>query len=103
MANQEKDLINGTNQEGNGKTGKGKFKGFVDMAHRKYDALRYSKAGKWGMRVLTMLTIGATGKYCYDKGKASVTPTVVTIEKIPETEEPAETPAEEEKSATEEV
>lgn len=102
MANQEKGIIEGTNQEGNGKTREGKFKGFVDMAHRKYDALRYSKAGKWGMRVLTMLTIGATGKFCYDKGKASVTPTVVTIEKIPETE-PAETPAEEEKSATEEA
>lgn len=99
MANQEKDLINGTNQEG--KTGKGKFKGFVDVAHRKYDAFRYSKAGKWTARVLTLITLGATGKFCYDKGKAAAVPTVVTIEKIPETE-PAETPAEAE-SATEEV
>lgn len=76
------------------------LKGFLDGMHRKYDAVRYSKAGKWIARGLTALAIAGTGKACYDKGiakgKASVTPTVVTIEKLPETETPAETPAEEE-------
>lgn len=81
------------------------FKGLLDKAHRAYDAIRYSKAGKWAARGLTLLTIGGTAKYAYDKGvvkgKASVVPTVVTIEKIPEAEAPAETPAEE--SAVEEA
>ena len=76
------------------------LKGFLDGLHKKYDAVRYSKAGKWVMRGLTVLTVAGTGKACYDKGiakgKASVVPTVVTIEKTPETEAPAETPAEEE-------
>ena len=100
------------NPNGNGAAGeqppKGKtgFKGLFEKAHRTYDAIRYSKAGKWGARVVTLLTIGSTAKYAYDKGvakgKASVVPTVVTIEKIPETEAPAETPAEEE-SAVEEA
>ena len=100
MANQEKDLINGTNQEGNGKTKESKLKALASAAIRKYDAVRYSKGGKIAAKVLTLFGLVTTGKYCYDKGKASVTPTVVTIEKIPE--EPAETPAEAE-SATEEA
>lgn len=82
------------------------FKGLLDKVHRTYDAIRYSKAGKWAARGLTLLTIGGTAKYAYDKGvvkgKASVVPTVVTIEKIPEAEAPAETPAEDE-SAVEEA
>lgn len=99
MSNQEKGLIEGTNQEGNGKTRESKLKALVDTVHRKYDAVRYSKAGKVAAKVLTGIVVGVTGKICYDKGKASVTPTVVTIERIPETEEPAETPAEEESAA----
>ena len=99
---------NGNNQGNNlpvnaGQPGTPEKKGlkmFIDGLHRKYDAVRYSKAGKWVMRGLTLLTIGGTAKAAYDKGfrkgKASVTPTVVTIEKLPETETPAETPAEEE-------
>ena len=99
---------NGNNQGNNlpvnaGQPGKPEKKGlktFIDGLHRKYDAVRYSKAGKWVMRGLTVLTIGGTAKVAYDKGiakgKASVAPTVVTIEKLPETETPAETPAEEE-------
>ena len=87
---------NGNNQGNNlpvnaGQPGTPEKKGlktFIDGLHRKYDAVRYSKAGKWVMRGLTLLTIA--------KGKASVTPTVVNIEKLPETETPAETPAEEE-------
>lgn len=74
------------------------LKTFFDGLHRKYDAIRYSKAGKWVARGLTALAIGGVGKACYDKGvakgKASVTPTVVTIEPIP-AEEATETPAEE--------
>lgn len=102
MANQEKDLNKeGTNQKGSGKTKESKLKALASAAIRKYDTVRYSKGGKIAAKVLTLITLGATGKYCYDKGKASVTPTVVTIEKIPETE-PAETPAEAE-SATEEA
>ena len=92
---------NGNNQDNNlpvnaGQPKKG-LKTFVDGMRRKYDAIRYSKAGKWVARGLTLLTIGGTAKVAYDKGKASVKPTVVTIEKIPEETDPAaETPAEEE-------
>ena len=95
---------NGNNQGNNlpvnaGQPKKG-LKTFVDTMRRKYDAVRYSKAGKWVARGLTLLAIGGTAKAAYDKGiekgKASVVPTVVTIEKIPEETDPAETPAEEE-------
>jgi hypothetical protein len=95
MANQN-GIINGNGQNGapqnQPKTG---LKGLLQKAHRKYDEIRYSKAGKWIMRGLTVATIGGTAKVAYDKGlakgKASVVPTVVTIEKIPdETETPAE-------------
>ena len=103
---------NGTiiNQNGNGAAAeqqprKGLTK-VIDTLRRKYDAVRYSKTGKLAAKVLTGATVLVTGKVCYDKGiakgKASVTPTIVTIEKIPETEAPAETPAEEE-SAVEEA
>ena len=77
------------------------LKGFLDGLHQKYDQIRYSKTGKWIMRGLTAATILGTGKACYDKGftkgKASVVPTVVTIEKLPENPEESteETPAEE--------
>lgn len=91
---------NGTNQ-GNVENGtqqqpKKGLKAFLDGLHRKYDAFRYSKTGKWIMRGVTAATIIGTGKVCYDKGKASVKPTIVTIEKIPD-EDPAteEAPAEE--------
>jgi hypothetical protein len=74
------------------------LKAFIDGLHRKYDAVRYSKAGKWVARGLTALAIAGTGKACYDKGiakgKASVVPTVVTVEPIP-AEETTEAPAEE--------
>lgn len=91
---------NGNNQGNNlpvnaGQPKKG-LKTFVDSMRRKYDAIRYSKTGKWVARGLTLLTIGGTAKVAYDKGRASVKPTVVTIEKIPEETDPAETPAEEE-------
>lgn len=87
----------GNNEQQQPKKG---LKAFIDDLHRKYDAIRYSKAGKWVVRGLTLLTIGGTAKVYYDKGKASVKPTIVTIEKIPEndpaTEEaPAEEAAEE--------
>lgn len=109
MANQENGVIN-PNEGGAAGTPQTKdkagFKGLIDKAHRAYDSFRYSKAGKWVMRGLTVLTVGGTAKFAYDKGiekgKASVVPTVVTIEKIPETDEaPAEAPAEE--SAVEEA
>lgn len=100
---------NGIIQNNEGNTGspepKKGIKAFVEKVHRGYDTVRYSKAGKWGARILTALTIGSAAKVAYDKGvekgKASVVPTVVTIEKIPEAEAPAETPAEE--SAVEEA
>lgn len=112
MSNQNQ---NGNNQGNNlpanaGQPGtpekKGGLKTFLDNVHKKYDAIRYSKTGKWVARGLTLLAVGGTAKTCFDKGfkkgQASVTPTVVTIEKLPETETPAETPAEE-KSEVEET
>lgn len=99
MENNKNGIIEGNNTANTGATKAPKtgLKGFIDGMHRKYDAIRYSKAGKWVMRGLTALTIGGTAKVAYDKGvlkgKASVTPTVVTIEKIPE--ETTEAPAEE--------
>lgn len=95
---------NGGNNTGNQPEKKG-LAGMADKAQRKLDALANSKAWRWGKRILTGAALALTGKVCYDKGfvkgKASVVPTVVTIEKLPETETPAETPAEE--SATEET
>ena len=91
---------NGNNLENGGNNGqqqpKKGLKAILDGLHRKYDAFRYSKTGKWIARGLTAATIIGTGKVCYDKGKASVKPTIVTIEKIPD-EDPAteEAPAEE--------
>lgn len=74
------------------------LKAFIDNIHRKYDAIRYSKTGKLVAKGLTLLAVGGTAKAYYDKGfkkgKASVTPTIVTVEKIPN-EETTETPAEE--------
>ena len=77
------------------------FKAFAEKVVRTYDAIRYSKAGKAAAKILTGLAIGSAAKVAYDKGfqkgKTSVTPTVITVEKIPETENaPAETPAEDE-------
>lgn len=95
---------NGGNNTGNQPEKKG-LAGMADKAQRKLDALANSKGWRWGKRILTGAALALTGKVCYDKGfskgKASVVPTVVTIEKLPETETPAETPAEE--SATEET
>lgn len=92
-----------TNPPANGK--KGGLKGFLNGIHRKYDAIRYSKAGKWIMRGLTVAAFGTASKVAYDKGvakgKASVVPTVVTIQPIEPEEEATGTPAEE--SAVEEV
>lgn len=103
MGNQNQIINNGQNGTGNQQPAKGGLKGFVGGLRRKYDAVRYSKAGKWIMRGLTLVTIGGTAKVAYDKGvakgKASVVPTVVTIERIPE-EEPETAP---EESAVEEA
>lgn len=72
------------------------LKAFLGVVRRKYDAIRYSKYGKIGAKLLTLAAIGETANVAYKKGKASVKPTVITIEKIPETEAPAEeAPAEE--------
>ena len=105
MENNNGIIPNNGGNTGNPEPKKG-FKAFVEKVHRGYDTVRYSKAGKWGARILTALTIGSAAKVAYDKGvekgKASVVPTVVTIEKIPEAEAPAETPAEDE-SAVEEA
>lgn len=101
MSNQNNGNQNGNNlPANNGQPEKKGLKAFLDGLHRKYDAVRYSKAGKWIMRGLTVATCAGTAKMAYDKGiakgKASVVPTVVTIEKIPETTDaPAEEPAEE--------
>lgn len=91
----------------NGQLEKKGLKTFLDGLHRKYDEIRYSKAGKWIMRGLTVATCAGTAKMAYDKGivkgKASVCPTVVTIEKIPEETAPEETPAEENSEVEETV
>lgn len=90
MGNQNQIINNGQNETGKQQPAKGGLKGFIGGLRRKYDAIRYSKGGKWAARLLTLAAIGGTGKVCYDKGiakgKASVVPTVVTIEKIQETE-----------------
>lgn len=100
MSDQNNGNKNGNNLPANGQPEKKGLKGFLDGVHRKYDEIRYSKAGKWVARGLTALAIAGTGKACYDKGiikgKASVVPTIVTIQQdIPETDAPAEEPAEE--------
>lgn len=99
---------NGNNQNGNngGNTiGKQPEKrglaGMADKAQRKLDALANSKGWRWGKRILTAAVVAVTGKVCYDKGVAKGKASVGTTEKLPETEAPAETPAEE--SATEET
>lgn len=91
--NEQNGNMNGNNLPANNGKTQGGLKKFFGGLRRKYDAVRYSTAGKWAMRGITLLTIGGTAKVAYDKGKASVKPTIVTIEKIPESE--AETPAEE--------
>lgn len=100
MSNQNNGNQNGNNLPANGQPEKKGLKAFLDGLRRKYDAVRYSKTGKWIMRGLTVATCAGTAKMAYDKGvaqgKASVTPTIVTIEKIPETETPVEEPAKEE-------
>lgn len=103
MGNQNQNGINGGNNlpANNGNPTpekKGGLKTFLDNVHKKYDAIRYSKTGKWVARGLTLLAVGGTAKTCYDKGfkkgQASVTPTVVTIEPMA-AEETTEAPAEE--------
>lgn len=105
-------IIDGNGMANNGapkapkeKTG---MKTFLEGLRRKYDAIRYSKAGKWVMRGLTVLTLGGTAKAAYDKGvakgKASVVPTLIVEQPIqPETETTEEAPAEEEKTEVEET
>lgn len=104
MGNQNQNGINdgnnlpANNGQPNQPEKKGGLKTFLDNVHKKYDAIRYSKTGKWVARGLTLLAVGGTAKTCYDKGfkkgQASVMPTVVTVEPIP-AEEATETPAEE--------
>lgn len=89
-------IINGEGQNAVQAPEKKGLKAFLGVVRRKYDAIRYSKYGKIGAKLLTLAAIGETANVAYKKGKASVKPTVVTIEKIPETEAPAEeAPAEE--------
>lgn len=103
MSNQNNGNQNGNNGNNTALAATGPAKkglaGMADKAQRKLDALSNSKAWRWGKRILTGAALALTGKVCYDKGfskgKASVVPTVVTIEKLPETETPAEEPAEE--------
>ena len=93
---EKQEIINGKEMNTEPKAAK-KAGSFLDNLKRQYDKIRYSKAGKWIMRGLTVAAVAGTGKVAYDKGfangKASVVPTVVTVEKIePGTNE--ETPAE---------
>lgn len=66
----------------------------LDTVHRKYDAIRYSRAGKIGAKVLTVIGVGAAAKVGYDKGlekgKKECVPTVVYIREDPETGETTE-------------
>ena len=66
----------------------------LDTVHRKYDEIRYSRAGKIGAKILTGIGIGVTAKVAYDKGvekgKSDVVPTVVYIERNQETGETTE-------------
>lgn len=101
---EKKNGINGT-QDGNGTNAPKKgLRKLCETVKRKYDEIRYSKYGKIGAKVLTVIGIVGVGKTCYDKGivkgKASVVPTVVTI--MPETD-PAEEEAPEEEIPAEET
>lgn len=85
---------------GNQNQPKGGLKGLLNKTRRLYDTARYSKTGKWVAKIVTLAALGGTAKVAYDKGvvkgKASVTPTVVTIERIPDNaEKTTEAPAEE--------
>lgn len=89
-------IKNGTNGENTGTT-QAEKKGLVkllDTVHRKYDKIRYSRAGRIGAKVITVLGIGATAKVAYDKGlekgKKECVPTVVYIERNQETGETTE-------------
>lgn len=77
----------------------------LDTVHRKYDEIRYSRAGKIGAKVITVFGIGATAKVAYDKGreqgKKECVPTVVYVEKeTGETTENTETTENAEETAT---
>lgn len=90
--------LNGTNDGGKAPEKKGIAK-FIEGVRRKYDAIRYSKGGKVAAKALTALGLVAVGKTCFDKGlekgKASVTPTVVYVDKTQDETATEETPAEE--------
>lgn len=104
---EKKNGINNETKDGNGSKAPVKgLKKLIDTARRKYDEIRYSKWGKIGAKVLTAAGLIGVGKTCYDKGiakgKASAVPTVVTIERMPETD-PAEEEAPEEEIPAEET
>lgn len=80
-------IINGGNGQ-NGAAVKPEKKGvakLIETVRRKYDEVRYSRAGKIVAKVVTVAGLVGVGKTCYDKGrekgKTEVVPTVVYIEK----------------------
>lgn len=101
-------IINGGNgQNGAVKPEKKGVAKLIETVRRKYDEVRYSRAGKIVAKVVTVAGLVSVGKTCYDKGrekgKAEVVPTVVYIEKDSsgETTENAETTETTEKTAEE--
>ena len=102
-------IINGGNGQ-NGAAVKPEKKGvakLIETVRRKYDEVRYSRAGKIVAKVVTVAGVAGVAKTCYDKGrekgKTEVVPTVVYIEKDSsgETTENTETTETTEKTAEE--
>ena len=74
---------------------------FIDTVIRKYEKVRYSKAGRITAKVLTGAGFVAAAKIGYDKGIKSVKPVTVYIRdgvEEPKEEEPAEEATVEEKT-----
>lgn len=99
----ENSIINGGNGQ-NGAAVKPEKKGvakLIETVRRKYDEVRYSRAGKIVAKVVTVAGVAGVAKTCYDKGRekgrAEAVPTVIYVEKdsgeTTETETNVEQPA----------
>lgn len=100
----ENSIINGGNGQNVGAAVKPEKKGIaklIETVRRKYDEVRYSRAGKIVAKVVTVAGVACVAKTCYDKGvekgKTEVVPTVIYVEKdsgeTTETETNVEQPA----------
>lgn len=93
--------VNGEGQNTPVTTEKKGMAKFIDTVIRKYERVRYSKAGRITAKVLTGAGFVAAAKIGYDKGIKSVKPVTVYIRdgvEEPKEEEPAEEATVEEKT-----